>query len=243
MQTDDHDWIEAVRGWYERSYGAAGLNAQRRYPNEELCRFMGRNFFSVPFQNRAAIKVLETGCGSGANLWMLARENFDTYGIDISERSIFLARQMLDSYTCSAQLTIADMTQLPYADSYFDAVVDVFSSYCLNSELGKRYLAEVRRVLKRGGLFFSYFPAKSSDAFTRRGPATLIDVDTLSGIEREDSAYAGNHYPFRFLHPAEYVSLLALSGLEVGYNELISRTYRRGQESFSFLTIEARACR
>jgi hypothetical protein len=61
--------------WYEQSYGEHGFAAQRRYPNEELLRFFGRHFFSLPFRRRKDIRVLETGRGSGANLWMIARES------------------------------------------------------------------------------------------------------------------------------------------------------------------------
>ncbi len=240
MSADERDRLQQVRCWYDNSYGSAGFGAQRRYPNEELCRFMGRNFFSRPPSERSAIRVLETGCGSGANLWMLAREGFEAHGIDISEQSVALARQMLDSYACSAQLKIGDMTELPYQEGYFDAVVDVFASYCLSSAAGLRFLRSVRRVLKRGGLFFSYFPAKMSDAYTNKGAASLIDADTLSGIERQNSPFAGNRYPFRFMHPAEYASLLTLNGFEVIYNEIVSRTYNHATETFSFMTIEAR---
>jgi 2-polyprenyl-3-methyl-5-hydroxy-6-metoxy-1,4-benzoquinol methylase len=231
---------EDVRNWYERSYGDSGLAAQRRYPNEELCRFMGRNFFAIPREERAAVRILEAGCGSGANLWMLAREGFETHGIDISEQSIALAGQMLASYGCTAQLKAADMIALPYPESYFDAVVDVFSSYCLPASSGSKFVQSVRNVLKPGSLFFSYFPAKMSDAYTNRKPAALLDADTLAGIHRKDSPFAGNHYPFRFLHPAEYERLLLENGFEVRHSETVSRTYNNRRETFYFNSIEAR---
>src|ERR1017187_8965032 len=58
----------------EHAYQTMGFGAQRRYPNEELCRFMGRNYFSVEHDKRHNIRFLEIGCGAGSNLWMLARE-------------------------------------------------------------------------------------------------------------------------------------------------------------------------
>lgn len=226
--------------YYERLYSEQGFSAQRRYPNEELCRFMGRNFFHIHPTSRAAVKILETGCGSGANLWMLAREGFDAYGIDLSSVSIELAREMLANYGCSAQLKIGDMSVLDYTSNSFAAVVDVFSSNCFDRLMGLRYLQSVRRVLEPGGLFFSYFPAKSSEAFIRHEPAEMIDEDTLTGIYREDSPFVGNHYPFRFMHPEEYQTLLEATGFEVQYCETVSRTYGCGRESFSFVTIEGR---
>ena len=50
--------INQVKEYYEQSYGEMGFGAQRRYPNEELCRFMGRNLFSIPHSDRSQVKVL-----------------------------------------------------------------------------------------------------------------------------------------------------------------------------------------
>lgn len=67
------------------------IHSQRawgRYPNEELVKFIGKNFFRIPKEERQNIKILELGCGQGANLWFLAKEGFDVYGIDISPSAI-----------------------------------------------------------------------------------------------------------------------------------------------------------
>ena len=41
-----------LKTFYDVAYAHDGFGAQRRYPNEELCRFMGRNFFGVEPANR-----------------------------------------------------------------------------------------------------------------------------------------------------------------------------------------------
>lgn len=229
-----------VKEFYEHSYGSMGFNAQRRYPNEELCRFMGRNFFKLPIEERKKCKILETGCGSGANLWMIARENFDTYGIDLSAEGVALAEQMLANYGTQAKLSVQDMCNLDFPENYFDAVVDVFSSYCLNQKQGRIYLDNVNKVLKPGSLFFSYFPCKMSDAFTYKGDATYVDADTLSGITRKDSPFVGNDYFFRFLHSKEYEQLLESCGFKIQASETLTKTYSNRQENFSFVVIEAK---
>ena len=150
---------QKVCDFYDTSYEKLGFNAQRRYPNEELCRFMGRNFFPVPLEKRKEIKILEMGCGSGANLWMIAKEGFDAYGIDISQSGLSLCQTMLDNYGVSAKIQTADMAVAPFSDGYFDAVVDIFSSYCLTKQQFNDYLKNVNRILKHDGIFFSYFGA------------------------------------------------------------------------------------
>jgi SAM-dependent methyltransferase len=228
---------------YEESYQSLGHAAQRRYPNEELCRFMGRNYFPVPYEKRQDIRILETGCGSGANLWMIAREGFDAVGIDLSPAAIKLCEQTLNSYQTSAELHVGDMTKLPLVDQSVDVVVDIFSSNCLDHKTGIAFIRDVWRVLKQGGRFFSYFPSKRSDAWTDplakgRDEPAFIDEHTLNGISRESSPFIGNDYPFRFLHPREYIAFLTDHGFAVSYCETVKRTYHDRQEVFEFVTVE-----
>jgi len=86
-----------------------------KYPNEELVRFIGRNFFKIPREERKSIKILEVGCGQGANLWFLAKEGFDVYGIDISPSAIRKTEKYLnEAYNVRANLKVADARELPY---------------------------------------------------------------------------------------------------------------------------------
>jgi len=229
--------IEAARDWYDHSYSQSGLSAQRRYPNEELLRFLGRHYFSVPRAQRSAIRMLELGCGSGANLWMIAREGFDAHGIDLSSEAIHLCRQMLESWGVSATLNAGSMTACPYTAGHFDALLDVFSSYCLDESGFTKFLDEVSRLLRPGGRFFSYSPSKASDAFRDPGPSRRIDASTLDGIHRETSPYFGNSYPYRFISGQEYQEALGARGIRTVYSEKVGRTYNNGKEYFEFIVI------
>src|SRR5579872_4423557 len=101
------------RSWYERSYGHGGFAGQRRYPNEELLRFFGRHYFPLSQAQRRQIRVLEAGCGSGANLWMIAREGFDAHGIDLSPAAVNLCTKMLNARGARATVKVADMPPPP----------------------------------------------------------------------------------------------------------------------------------
>ena len=229
-----------TKDYYNQSYHNDGFLSQRKYPNEELSRFMGRNFFSVPTAKRTNIKILEIGCGSGANLWMIAKEGFQAYGIDLSQEGINLAEKMLHSYNVSGRLSAQDMCDLNFDDNYFDAIVDVFSSNCMNSVQGEVVLEGVYKKLKKGGVFFTYFPCKNSDAFKNHEPSKLIDNNTLDSIMRSDSPFSGQDYPFRFLHSKEYEDLLTSKGFSIQYSEIIERSYNNKKENFSWCVIEAR---
>ena len=226
--------------WYQQSYKTNGFHAQRKYPNEELCRFMGRNFFKISVNQRKDIRILETGCGSGGNIWMIAKEGFDAYGIDLSAEAITWAEQMLKLYGVQCNLSVQNMCTMNFPDNYFDSVVDIFSSYCLNKEGGAFYLKEVKRVLKPGGVFFSYFPSKASDTFTNKGDATFVDDDTISSVLRADSPYYGNNYNVRFLHPREYEQQLTSLDFSIAHSESLNKTYNNRNENFNFVVIEAK---
>ncbi|MCF2524446.1 class I SAM-dependent methyltransferase [Bradyrhizobium sp. G127] len=231
--------MNTVRSWYDSAYASLGFAAQRRYPNEELLRFMGRHFFGIDRVQRSSKKVLELGCGSGANLWMIAREGFETFGLDLSPEALRLCGIMLENWGETASLQAGSILNLPYSSDMFDAVVDVFSTYCVNEIEFGRCLDEVARVTKSGGLYFSYSPSKNSDAFGMHHPAAKIDDSTLDGIARSTSPYYGNTYPFRFISQEEYADLLRNRGFNVISSERIGRTYRDGAEYFEFVSLTA----
>jgi len=231
--------MERTKTFYDRSYHSSGFAAQRMYPNEELLRFFGSYYFGLPSEARRRVRVLEVGCGSGANLWMIAREGFEAHGLDLSTDGLALCREMLHKWGTSALLKQGDMTNTDYENSFFDVLVDVFSSNCMPEKDFDRFLDEVLRVLKPGGRFFSYHPSKNSDAFRNPGPAQLIDASTLDGIRRSTSPFYPQDYPFRFISPDEFAAMLDIRGLAVLRNERIGRTYRSGAEYFEFVSIHA----
>jgi ubiquinone/menaquinone biosynthesis C-methylase UbiE len=224
--------------WYENSYKEKGINAQRLYPNEELLRFLGREYFSnVKYKDRSSIRVLEIGCGSCANLWMVSKEGFDAYGLDLSNSALSLGRKVLEHWSVDANLVNSSMTNIPFEDEFFDVIFDVFSSYCLEDEGFSQCLDEVERCLKKGGKFFSYSPSVESDAYKKYEPARKIDKWTLDGIKNTSMSYCGQNYPFRFISPEYYRSQLEKRQLDVEYMELVGRTYSFQQEYFEFVTI------
>ncbi len=128
-------------------------NAWGKYPDESFVRFVARNFYRVT--PRLSVKILEVGCGPGANIWFMAREGFDAYGIDGSATAIAQAGQYLADEELKANLTVGDIIRLPYADQQFDAVADN-ACLCHNAAVHMpQILTEIHRVLKPGGLFYS----------------------------------------------------------------------------------------
>jgi ubiquinone/menaquinone biosynthesis C-methylase UbiE len=124
-----------------------------KYPSEHLIRVIASNFYKVP--DRKKIKILEIGCGKGAQIWYLANEGFDVYGIDGSSTAIMSAKDKLKKAHLSATLIVGDVIKLGYPDSYFDCVVDVECLMGNDWDSARCIIEEVQRVLKIEGLFYS----------------------------------------------------------------------------------------
>ena len=102
---------------------------------------------------RSQIRVLELGCGAGANLLFFAREGLDVTGIDASPSAIRLAAGTLATNGHSAALEVGDFANaLPFPDASFDLVLD--RATLTHNVLGviEDTVGEVHRVLKPGGI-------------------------------------------------------------------------------------------
>jgi len=97
-------------------------------------------------------RVLEAGCGVGAQTQILAKRNpaSDITSIDISEKSISEANQRLHKGKISnVTLLRASILDMPYPDECFD---HVFICFVLEHiEKPSQAFAEIKRILKPGG--------------------------------------------------------------------------------------------
>ena len=104
---------------------------------------------------RAGLKrdmnILELACGSGQLSLRLSTHVQLWEATDFSENMIREAKEK----SCSGRLhfSVQDATNLPYADSSFDAVVIANALHIMPNP--ERALSEIRRVLKPGGLLYA----------------------------------------------------------------------------------------
>lgn len=94
-------------------------------------------------------KVLEIGCGAGSDLVHLARKGALVTGIDLSSKSVALARKHCRCFGVKAKLLSADAEHLPFKDNSFGVV---YSMGVLHHTPGiQNAISEVYRVLEPGG--------------------------------------------------------------------------------------------
>ncbi len=97
--------------------------------------------------------ALDAACGTGDIALALAPAGGRVVGLDITPRMIALAKGRATRSGAHVEFTVGDMTALPFADAAFDLVTTGYG--IRNVPDIPVALAEVRRVLKPRGRFFS----------------------------------------------------------------------------------------
>src|SRR6266436_4493267 len=112
--------------------------------------FRGFRRFVAPLLHQAtkgvsAVRLLDCGCGTGANLELLGRFG-RAYGFDLSELGLRLAREA--GRTSIARATV---TAAPFPSGRFDLVTSFDVLYSLEEWDERAAVGELFRVLKPGG--------------------------------------------------------------------------------------------
>ncbi|MDP8237292.1 MAG: class I SAM-dependent methyltransferase [Candidatus Erginobacter occultus] len=187
--------------------------------------------------------VLDCGCGPGLLLDCLARRGFRVYGIDISMEMLKAARDE----AAPAGLIAGSAETMGWRASSFDAVICKGSLHHLESP--PRALAEIRRVLKPGGILVLSEPCRDNPVwrvagravtalgrgfssghrvFTSRELAGLLDRTGFAVLGRRYFGLAGfalcamaHHFsPLRFLPAGSF-----LAGLLIRLDEALADRY------------------
>ncbi len=96
-------------------------------------------------------KVLEVGCGNGANLRALRSFDLEVWGVDIAKEALLASPSLWHG----CEVKVGSATELEFPSESFDAVADVQClQHLASSDLPKAY-GEIARVLKPKGRFFS----------------------------------------------------------------------------------------
>ena len=129
-------------------------NLDKVYPNLSMVRVVGKYF------NNNQGKLLDYGCGFGANLIYLAKTGYNVTGADTSPYSkiaILKKIEMLTDISNRIQLVTIDkkQPQLPFKDSSFDYIVCAsLLSLLSKKEIIINLLQEFHRIIKNDGKLF-----------------------------------------------------------------------------------------
>ena len=131
---------------------------------------------------RPGLRALDLACGTGDIALALAARGADVVGLDITHRMVQLAR----AKDGAARFVTGDMLALPFGDEAFDLVT---TGYGLRNVPDiPRAIAEMRRVLKPGGVLISLDFDRPANAILRGVYLTYLPLvgSTLGVILHRD---------------------------------------------------------
>jgi len=132
--------------------------------------------FTKLLRNKHAQRVLDLGCGTGRHTVYLAKQGFETHGIDISETGLRKTRNKLQKEKLDASLVKCDMKALPYIPHCFDAVMSLYTIYHNTKQGIRKAIEEIHRTLTKTGLTLLNFHTKHS---SKHGKGTQIEENTF----------------------------------------------------------------
>jgi SAM-dependent methyltransferase len=131
-----------------------------------------------PDGNYAGLHWLEMGCGTGPNLKWLAQKGIRVSGIDISRNALALARRQLEDSGLGdriAELAEGSVAATPFPDAAFDGIFEALVFQHLAREDRAKAFAEVRRLLKPGGVFIGNMLDAGHTIYLQRRAEELKD--------------------------------------------------------------------
>lgn len=165
----------------------------------------GRLRFFERYTDWAGQDVLDLGCAGGFMAEALAEKGAQVTGIDPAAQAIDAARTHAEASGLQIQYDVGVGEALPYPDQSFDRVVcvDVLEHV---SDL-TAVLAEVKRVLRPGGVFL--FDTINRNPVSRLAVITM--AENVLGLLPK-----GTHDPEMFITPDELRAALSAAGFAVG---------------------------
>jgi ubiquinone/menaquinone biosynthesis C-methylase UbiE len=103
----------------------------------------------IDYSSLKGKKMLEVGCGSGANAALFARCGAIVTAIDITDRAVELTKKRFSVYGLNGEVLKADAEDMPFDDESFDYIWSwgvIHHTANMNNSI-----SEIYRVLKQGG--------------------------------------------------------------------------------------------
>jgi tellurite methyltransferase len=161
----------------------------------------------------AGASILDVGCGVGRHAIYLGGCGFQMAGVDISPTGIRMAQDACAARQLPFDGKVSDMTIMPWPDATFDGALSTSTIHHHRRADIARALAEVRRVLKPGGMFLADFPSTSTRMYQRLrdqvAAGEIVEVEPNTFVdERPDSDDADGMLPHHFCNEADLRDLL-----------------------------------
>ncbi len=103
-------------------------------------------------------RTIDLGCGTGANVVYLAKQGFESHGVDFSEVAIAKARRRAEEAGVEANLVVGDLTapSIDGIEGPYDFLIDFGTLDDLRGEARERMAATITRLSRPGSKYLEY---------------------------------------------------------------------------------------
>ena len=103
-------------------------------------------------------RSIDLGCGTGANVVYLAKQGFESHGVDFSEVAIRKARRRAEEAGVDVNLVVGDLTapEIEGIDGPYDFLTDFGTLDDLKGEARVEMAATATRLSRNGSRFLEY---------------------------------------------------------------------------------------
>jgi len=105
--------------------------------------------------------ILDIGCAFGRDTNFFVSKNYDSTGIDLSEKMIIKAKE----FVANAKFFVMNMLNLDFDENSFDGVWCSAALLHLNKEDSLKALKEIKRVLRPAGVLYLNLKEGSGEKF------------------------------------------------------------------------------
>ena len=165
--------------------------------------------FTSEMRKHQCQSVYDLGCGVGRHTVFLAQQGFRVSASDISNSAIENTRANLQQANVDASLHQLDMSEWPFDDGQFDAVVAFNVIYHAACNEIETILAQINRVLRPQGLLFITFKSVLDSQCGQGDKLASFTWAPTSGIEKGIPHYYVDETEVkRLLQDFELVSMI-----------------------------------
>lgn len=103
-------------------------------------------------------RTIDLGCGTGANVVYLAKQGFESHGVDFSDVAIRKARHRATEAGVQAHLVVGDLTadEIAGLEGSYDFLMDFGTLDDLRGEAREKMAATVTRLSRPGSRFLEF---------------------------------------------------------------------------------------
>jgi len=225
----EFSYLKRTIDFHDKGFLKKGLNFQRKYPNENVIRFVKSKFKKKSF-------FLDLGCGNGRHIKFLIKEKHKVDGLDFSKQAI----KILKKNKIKSKIFLTDLNSFKNPKKKYDGIIDCFTSYTLKRHHFEQYIIQMSKLLKKNGYFHLQTLSSRSNLFINYKPSKKISTYSLNRISRKDSPFPKDNYLFTFYsknYLTNFFNKLNFKNINI---EQHSRTYNNSKEYLEYFVVEAK---